>query len=352
MSKGVSVITDDKKKPSISLTIAGTVQKFVTITPKAVRLLGSVGEEIKVSVSIVPYEGRPLKILGVEVKTGENISYKLEEIKKQEGVEYRLHVQNMRNELCRYSDTIVLKTDNEKRPEIKIRVAGEIGSEEIATITPKSVNLRGPEGEALEVSVSIVPKQKFPFQIRAVMAKKGKNIRFDLEEVKKPKGLEYRLVVRNVKNQKGRYSDTLIVRTDNKIQPQIAIKVSGNIGAEEYVTVRPKDVMLHGFPGEVIKVSVNIIPKDKYPFKIIETMVESGENINYTLEENNKPKGLEYLLTVENLKKEKGSYHDAIILKTDLQIQPEIKIRVMGNIFGKDEKHLHGLLEELMELDK
>jgi hypothetical protein len=45
-----------------------------------------------------------------------------------------------------------------------------------------------------------------------------------------------------------------------------------------------------------------------------------------------------YILTIENIKKEKGKYHDVIHLKTNNKIHPEIKIRVYGNIFGEKQE--------------
>lgn len=55
-------------------------------------------------------------------------------------------------------------------------------------------------------------------------------------------------------------------------------------------------------------------------------------NIRFTLEEAKPPRGTGYILTVENLKKEKGRYYDLISLKTDSKIKPLIKINVYGQI--------------------
>ncbi len=55
-------------------------------------------------------------------------------------------------------------------------------------------------------------------------------------------------------------------------------------------------------------------------------------NIRFTLEEAKPPRGAGYILTVENLKKEKGRYYDMISLKTDSKIKPLIKINVYGQI--------------------
>ena len=81
--------------------------------------------------------------------------------------------------------------------------------------------------------------------------------------------------------------------------------------------------------------TVEIIPEDKYPFKIEEVRAQKGKDIRFEL----KPlKGQEqsgYQLIVENLKKTKGRYSDAIILKTDSKVKPELKIHVYGDILDK-----------------
>ena len=120
------VITDDPKKTSLSLTVAGLVEKFVTIIPKRVALRGFVGEQIKATAKIIPEEKYPFKIVGVEAFQAKNIDYKLEEAERSKGIEYVLAIENLKKDKGRYYDTIILKTDSKIKPEIKIRVIGNI----------------------------------------------------------------------------------------------------------------------------------------------------------------------------------------------------------------------------------
>lgn len=57
--------------------------------------------------------------------------------------------------------------------------------------------------------------------------------------------------------------------------------------------------------------------------------------IRYKLKEAKRSERTEYVLTVANLKKEKGRYFETIKLKTDSKIRPEIRIRVYGNILDR-----------------
>jgi len=80
-----------------------------------------------------------------------------------------------------------------------------------------------------------------------------------------------------------------------------------------------------------------MIPEKKYPFKILGVKAQKGKDINYKIEKIITPsKVLEYLLTVTNLKNEKGRFFDIIYLETDSKIRPEIKISVYGNITDRN----------------
>lgn len=109
---------------------------------------------------------------------------------------------------------------------------------------------------------------------------------------------------------------------------------------DRFATITPesKSIKLSGLPSQEIVSSATIIPEPKYPFKILETKATKGENIEFKLDTVKKDSGTEYVLTVRNLKKDKGRYFDTISLKTDSVLQPEIKLSVYGNISDPDPK--------------
>ena len=80
------------------------------------------------------------------------------------------------------------------------------------------------------------------------------------------------------------------------------------------------------------------MPDRKYTFKIIGSRSENGGKFKYKLEEDRRSGLLEYLLTVENLQNEAGSYTGSIILKTDSSIRPNINIAVIGSIYKNNPK--------------
>jgi hypothetical protein len=192
--------------------------------------------------------------------------------------------------------------------------------------------LRGYAGETIKASVTIVPKKELMFDIVETKADKGENIRFTLTTSKEADSNVYLLTVENKKMTPGRFRDNIRLFTTDKIQKEITIPIWGEIKTPEIAFIKPRRLTLRGSAREPVKGSVNIIPKDKYPFSITEVNPRDGKNIKCDLKEVKESGKKIYVLTVENLKKEKGSYDDMISLKTDNKDQPEIRIIVSARI--------------------
>jgi len=106
-------------------------------------------------------------------------------------------------------------------------ISGQV--DKFVTIQPKHINLRGYTGDTLEASVSLIPEKKYPFKILNARAKDGKNIKFELDEVELSANGAYELKVENLKQDTGRYFDTIFLETDSKIRPQLSVRVYGNL---------------------------------------------------------------------------------------------------------------------------
>jgi hypothetical protein len=126
MKKTASVYTNDKNRSRIDLTISGQVEKFVTIRPRHVNLRGYVGDTLQALVSLIPEKKYPFKILNVSAKDGKNIKFQLDEVESSANGAYELKVENLKPDTGRYYDTIFLKTDSKIRPEISVRVYGNL----------------------------------------------------------------------------------------------------------------------------------------------------------------------------------------------------------------------------------
>ncbi len=123
---------------------------------------------------------------------------------------------------------------------------------------------------------------------------------------------------------------TAEVFTDDQDRPNLQLVISGMV--EKFITVIPQAVNLRGFVGDTLKKSVNIIPEEKYAFKITNARAQNGKYIQIQLEEIQGTDRREYSLAVENLRQDEGRYSDTIILETDSKIQPTVNIRVYGHL--------------------
>jgi len=126
LRKNIVVSTTDPQQPSVTLTISGTVEKFVDIKPKYVRLTGIVGQDISTLVSVIPVQKYSFKITEVNAMKGHDIQFALSEKSFPEGNGYEILVKNRKTEPGRYHDVLSLKTDSDIQPVVKVSIYGNI----------------------------------------------------------------------------------------------------------------------------------------------------------------------------------------------------------------------------------
>jgi hypothetical protein len=124
--KRITVQTNDVKHASLQLVVKGKVKKFVTIQPKRVRLNGALQDVVRQTVEIIPEKAYPFKIVGTSAKPGDNIKLTLGEKEGEGGKSYQIVIENIRQQAGRYYETITIKTDSDVKPELEIRVYGDI----------------------------------------------------------------------------------------------------------------------------------------------------------------------------------------------------------------------------------
>jgi hypothetical protein len=126
VNKQITVFTNDPRRPRIFLRIRGPVENVATITPPNLKLNGPAGTSLVAQATIVPDKKYPFKILEARAQIGQNIDYRLEEVKKADQLAYVLTVENRRTEKGRYFDIIFLTTDSEIKPKLRINVYGNL----------------------------------------------------------------------------------------------------------------------------------------------------------------------------------------------------------------------------------
>ncbi len=126
VNKEAIVFTNEAKNPELKVRMSGYVERFARVSPDRVVFKGLTGMTLKSIVTIVPDERYPFRITDAKAEKGENITFKLEEIEGPDGFSYRLKINNVKKDKGQYGDVIILKTDNEAKPELAIKVFGKI----------------------------------------------------------------------------------------------------------------------------------------------------------------------------------------------------------------------------------
>ena len=101
---------------------------------------------------------------------------------------------------------------------------------------------------------------------------------------------------------------------------------------EKFVEIQPERVQLAGPAGQPIYAEVTLHPRRDYPFSIRRLRAKNGRFIKYELVRPCTDGDNRCVIRIENTRKEKGRYIDALYVHTDSQIRPVIPIHVMGLI--------------------
>ncbi len=122
----------------------------------------------------------------------------------------------------------------------------------------------------------------------------------------------------------------MLVITDDKTTPEFRLEISGDVKPRAYIST--DTLRLTGSAGKALKKELTIAPTPDNPFKITGITAEKGNDLRFELTETGPPELKKYLLTVYNLKKEKGWYIDKLHIKTDSETSPEFVVTVFGVI--------------------
>lgn len=122
-------------------------------------------------------------------------------------------------------------TTDPQKPVTLLTISGPVKN--FATITPSNVRLYGKVGEPVKETIRIVPEDSYPFKILETKAQIGRDIRYELTWENPTPGGAYLLTVENLKQETGRYYDTIFLVTDSRVKPKISIQVYGKISGSE-----------------------------------------------------------------------------------------------------------------------
>ena len=101
--------------------------------------------------------------------------------------------------------------------------------EKFATIKPRHVRLFGNVGDTIKRTVIVIPEKKYPFKILGTEVRTGQFIKYELKTEQGPAGTQFKLEIENTKHEKGRYVDSILLKTDSSIRPELRVNVFGLI---------------------------------------------------------------------------------------------------------------------------
>lgn len=119
-----------------------------------------------------------------------------------------------------------VKTNDPRGEAFTLVVKGQVRA--YIPLTPNRVQLRGRVGEQVQKTVRIERLKAHPFHVKAINARDGKHLRFELKEANPGKD-GYQLVVTNTMQKAGSYYDVITIETDSKVKPKLRIPVTARI---------------------------------------------------------------------------------------------------------------------------
>jgi hypothetical protein len=201
-------------------------------------------------------------------------------------------------------------------------------------VEPKSfIYLLSTRDKNARQSIRIRANEGERFKILGADNSLADKISYEVKEIKP--GSEYEVIVENKSREVGRYTGNLNIKTDHPKRPVLPIRVSGEFRGE--VMVSPPYVVF-GSPspekmpsGVGLKRRVWIRREDGKEFKLTQVKVDETR---YQVDFAEQRKGTDYAVTV-TLKPgalPKGSYRDELLVRTDVQSQPVLKIPIVVNL--------------------
>ncbi|WP_028323208.1 DUF1573 domain-containing protein [Desulfatirhabdium butyrativorans] len=119
----------------------------------------------------------------------------------------------------RITKTATIETSSVEVPSVALTLIGQVDI--FARVEPQRLSLRGKAGEALSGKVRIVRLPQYPFRIVETRARTGSDIAFQLAET----AGGYELDVKAIRNQPGRAFDTILMKTDSPVKPELQVSV-------------------------------------------------------------------------------------------------------------------------------
>lgn len=135
--KAARVTTNDPENSQVTISMKGKIWVPIQVSPGYANLVGIVGDAVETVVSLQAQKKDPLKLAVKSVSVPEKITVELVQVEKDQS--YQVKIKNKIDEQTVYSGQVQLSTNYPEKPEILIRVNGNIRS--VLEVRPNAINL-------------------------------------------------------------------------------------------------------------------------------------------------------------------------------------------------------------------
>jgi hypothetical protein len=180
MQKTARVVTNDPARPQVTLTMKGQIWTPIRLNPRYVRLQGTVGEKVEQVVQVQAKKEEPLKVELASVSIPEKVQVAL--IEKEKGRIYELRVKNKVEGETSYGGTVNLTTNYPEKPEIAVRISGNVRP--VVEVRPRALSFGRMSAERVRQAGS---SHRLARRTVTVVLNKGSAL--EIEKVEVEKGL-------------------------------------------------------------------------------------------------------------------------------------------------------------------
>lgn len=219
--KTARVFTNDPKTPEFTIGMRGKVWAPIQLDPRHASFTGIVGEKIQKVLRVRAAQEEPLIVKLASVSIPEKVEVELKEI--EEGRTWELRVDNKVNEQTRYAGIIKLTTNYPEKPELVIRIIGNVRP--LVEIMPKALNFGrlseeqltelNKSGELIERPVKVVLNKGDNLKVKKLELEKSL-FRVVSREMKPGRAVQLQVQALLGKLKKGSNEDLLRIYTNQR----------------------------------------------------------------------------------------------------------------------------------------
>lgn len=178
LHKSARVFTNDPKHPQVTIGMKGKIWTPIHMNPRYAHLNGILGEKIERVVHLRGEKKEPLSVKVASVSIPDKVEVELREIEK--GRRYEVKVRNKVDKETRYQGQVKLTTNYAEKPEVVIRISGNVRAP--LEVRPKVLSFGRMSDERMQ---ELKKKSKFMRRPVMVILNKGNDLKIEKVELEK-----------------------------------------------------------------------------------------------------------------------------------------------------------------------